>query len=81
MSVLKYKGRRYEILFGSDVQRDCVYLELSDRSTEPFEILAEVIYYDELGKVVFSCYREEVPFPLIQWLLEEVAKESWPLTV
>ena len=82
MSVLKeYNGSKYEILFGSEVHRDCVFLELSDRSKEPFEVLAEVIHYDEIGKVVFSCYKEEVPFPLIQWLLEEVAKESWPLTI
>lgn len=81
MSVLKeYNGRRYEIIFGSDVQRDCVYLELSDRSKEPFEVLAEVIHYDEIGKVVFSCYKEEIPFPLVQWLFDEVAKENWPLT-
>ena len=82
MSVLKeYKGKRYEILFCSDVLRDCVYLELSDRSKEPFEVLAVVIHYDEIGKVVFSCYKEEIPFPLIQWLLDEAAKEGWPLTV
>lgn len=63
MSELKeYKGRSYEILFGSDIQRDCVYLELSDRTKEPFEVLAEIIHYDEIGKVVFSCYKEEIPY-------------------
>ncbi|MCP5334859.1 MAG: hypothetical protein H7A08_04095 [Oceanospirillaceae bacterium] len=54
MSVLKeYKGIKYEIIFGSDLQRDCVYLELSNRSAEPVEVLAEVIHYDEIGRVVF----------------------------
>ena len=77
----EYNGKKYEILFGSDVLRDCVYLELSDRSQEPFEVLAEIIHYDEIGKVVFSCYKEEIPFPLIQWLLDEVVKEGWPLRV
>jgi hypothetical protein len=82
MSEIKeYRGRKYEILFGSDIIRDCVCLELSDRTQEPYQVIAEFIYYDEIGKVVFSCYQEEVPFPLIQWLMEEVAKENWPLTV
>ena len=82
MSVIKeYNGKKYEILFGSDVQRDCVFLELSDRSKEPFEVLAEVIHYDEIGKVVFSSYHEEIPFPLIKWLMGQVSKEGWPLDV
>lgn len=82
MSVTKeYKGKKYEILFGSDIQRNCVFLELSDRSKEPFEVLAEVIHYDEIGKVVFSCYSEEIPFVLIKWLMDQVSKEEWPLDV
>lgn len=82
MSVIKeYNGRKYEILFGSDIQRGCVFLELSDLSKEPFKVLAEVIHYDEIEKVVFSSYQEEIPFPLIQWLMEQVSKEGWPLDV
>jgi hypothetical protein len=82
MSEIKeYRGRKYEILFGGDIIKDCVYLELSDRTLEPYQVIAEIIHYDEIGKVVFNCYQEEVPFPLIQWLMEEVSKENWPLTV
>ncbi|WP_163836719.1 hypothetical protein [Spartinivicinus ruber] len=80
MSELKeFEGRKYEIIFGSDVQRDGVYLELSDRTEKEIEVIAEVFHYDELGKVVFSCYKENVPFQLIKWLMDEVAKEDWPI--
>ena len=79
MSVLKeLEGRKYEIIFGSDVRRDGVYLELSDRTGETVEVIAEVFYYDEIGKVVFNCFREEIPNQLIKWLMDEVAKENWP---
>ena len=77
MSVLKeLEGRKYEIIFGSDVQRDGVYLELSDRTGETVEVIAEVFYYDEIGKVVFNCFREEIPYQLIKWLMDEAAKET-----
>ncbi len=80
MSKLKeYEGRKYEIIFGSDVQRNGVYLELSDRTNETIEVIAEVFHYDEIGKVVFNCYRKSVPYQLIAWLFDEVAKERWPI--
>jgi len=73
-----FQGRQYEIIFGSDVQRDGVYLELSDRTGNTAEVLAEVFHYDEEGKVVFNCHRKDIPLPLIKWLMEAVAKEDWP---
>jgi hypothetical protein len=80
MSELKeYEGRKYEIIFGSDVQRDGVFLELSDRTEETNKVIAEVFHYDEIGKVVFNGYKEEIPYQLIKWLMDEVAKEKWPI--
>ena len=80
MSELRtFNGRRYEIVFGSDVQRDGVFLELSDRTDPTIEILAEVFFYDELGRVVFNAYKESIPFQLIHWLVESAAKEGWPI--
>lgn len=73
----EFEGRRYEILFGSDVLRDGVYLELSDRTDEVAVALAEVFYFDELGKAVFSAFKEDVPLELIEWLMVEVDKEGW----
>jgi len=72
-------NRRYEICFGSDVLRDGVFLELSDRSGDVIEVLAEAFFYDEEGRVVFSCFKEQVPYVLIKWLHETVAAEGWPI--
>jgi len=66
-------------LFCTEVLKDCVYLELSDRTIEPFEVLAKATHYDEIGKVVFDCYKEEIPMHLIKWFMAEVEKENWPI--
>ncbi|WP_101758612.1 hypothetical protein [Oceanicoccus sp. KOV_DT_Chl] len=80
MSELKeFEGRKYEILFGTDVQNDSVYLELSDRTSEPYEVIAKATHYDEVGKVVFDCHKEEIPMQLIKWFMGEIEKENWPI--
>ncbi len=80
MSIIKeYDGKKYEIVFGTDVQRDGVYLELSDCTTDTIKIIAEVFYYDEIGKVIFNCYHEGIPYQLIKWFMDEVEKEKWPI--
>lgn len=58
------EGRRYEIIFGSDVQRDGIYLELADRTDEIVEVLAETFFYDEHGKVTFNAYKNDIPLQL-----------------
>ncbi|WP_220814809.1 hypothetical protein [Pseudomonas paralcaligenes] len=78
-SIRTFEGRRYEIIFGSDVQRDGIYLELSDRTDEIVEVLAEVFFYDEHGKAIFNVYKNGIPLQLIHWLVELAAKEGWPI--
>ncbi len=72
-------GRQYEMLFGSDVIRDGVFLELSALADGVRHVLAEAFFYDELGRVVFNAYRLEIPYPLIKWLYDAVLREGWPL--
>jgi hypothetical protein len=61
------------------VIRGGVYLELSDRTGPQIDVLAEVFFYDEEGRVVFSSSHEEIPYQLVKWLHEAVAKEGWPV--
>ncbi|GAB2880073.1 hypothetical protein GCM10027277_56620 [Pseudoduganella ginsengisoli] len=80
MSEVRVIGKRtYEIIFGSDVIRNGVYLELSDRTGPQIEVMAEVFFYDEEGRVVFTSHKDEIPYNLIKWLHEAVAKEDWPV--
>ena len=56
-NVRSIAGRQYELLFGSDVIRDGVFLELSELADGVRDIMAEAFFYDELGYVVFNAYR------------------------
>lgn len=64
--------RRYEILFGSDVQRDGVYLELSECTYRTRNVLAEVFFYDEIGRLVFTVFAPDIPYSLVKWLRDAV---------
>jgi hypothetical protein len=77
--IMEIDGRKYEIIFGSDIIHDGVYLELSDVTGKSFEVLAVVFYYDEIGKIEFNCYKERMPYQLIKWLMDEVEKKNWPI--
>ena len=69
--------RRYEILFGSDVQRDGVFLELSEYTDGTRNVLAEVFFYDEIGRLVFTAFEPDIPYSLVKWLHDAVMNEGW----
>jgi hypothetical protein len=71
--------RRYEILFVSDVQRDGVFLELSGCTSQTRNVLAEVFFYDEIGRVVFTAFEPDIPYSLVKWLHDAVTSEAWPV--
>jgi hypothetical protein len=71
--------RRYEILFGSDVLRDGVYLELSECTDQTRNVLAEVFFYDEIGRLVFTAFEPDIPYSLVKWLHDAVTNEGWPV--
>lgn len=72
-------GRRYVLSFGCDVIRDGVFLELSDQTEEAAEVLADIFFYDEMGKAVFSAYKEDLPLQLIHWLVDAAVQKGWPI--
>jgi len=80
MSQEKWIGdRKYEILFGSDVLRDGVFLELSEYCDRTRNLLAEVFCYDEIGRLVFTAFEPEIPYSLVKWLHDAVENEGWPV--
>lgn len=50
-------GRQFELIFGCDVERNGVFLELSEPADGVRDKMAEAFFYDELGYVVFNPYR------------------------
>jgi hypothetical protein len=61
----------------SDVIHDGVYLEVQGITNEPHVTVADVFYSDQSHYMVFSTYRENLPFELVEWLIQE-AKADLP---
>ena len=76
--IIEEKGTTYEIMMGSDIQRDGMYLELSIPNTNPLRQIAEVFYSDQTHDFVVSCFEENVPMELIELLIEN-AKNRLPI--
>jgi hypothetical protein len=57
--------RHYELIRGSDVARDGMFLELWERASD--DLLIEAFYSDADGSMALEQYRCEVPPPVWQW--------------
>jgi hypothetical protein len=71
---ITFDGHPYELLFGSDVQRDGVYLELNDVSGATPVAVLFAFYSDADGRMTFSAYREDVPFGAVEWFIAEARR-------
>jgi hypothetical protein len=63
---IEFDGRPYELVYGSDSQRDGVYLELSDASGDEAVVIVDAFRWDPDGRITFSAYREDVPLEIIE---------------
>lgn len=66
-----------ELIRGSDVLRDGMYLELSISGTSPLRQVAEVFYSDVTHEFFLTCYEENIPLEAVEKLISE-AKASLP---
>ncbi len=78
MEAIEIGVRTFGLIRGSDVQRDGMYLELSD--TGAAKAVAEVFYSDETGQMSFSAYEEDVPLEAIELLIERSKQLLPPAT-
>ncbi|WP_127957649.1 hypothetical protein [Serratia microhaemolytica] len=65
---------KYMLTRGSDIHRDGMYLELSEAGTSPLRQLAEVFYSDVTHQFFLTCYEEDLPLDVIEWLISEAKK-------
>jgi hypothetical protein len=66
------RGQEYHHVVGSDVQRDGMYLEVTDTRAAP-DVL-EVFYSDRTDEMTFTAYRPDIPLEVVEWALT-MAKE------
>lgn len=61
-----------ELIRGSDILRDGMYLELSVSETSPLRQVAEVFYSDVTHEFFLTCYEENIPLEAVGKLILEV---------
>lgn len=66
------RGREYRYVVGSDVERDGMYVEVTEAAARS-EVL-EVFYSDQTDDMTFTAYLPDIPLELVEWALA-VAKE------
>ena len=66
--MVEIAGQSYQIVVGSDIDRDGMYLEVQDTTDA---LVAEVFYSDKDGAMTFTTYRPDVPLALVEWMIAE----------
>lgn len=69
----------FEIIRGSDLLRDGIYLELSVKDTSPLQQVAEIFYSDITHEFFLSCYEENIPLEEIKKLISAARKYLPPV--
>jgi hypothetical protein len=70
-----FDGREYEILLGSDVQNDGMFLEMNDLSGNVPDTVLFAFRSDIDGRVTLSAYREDLPLDAVAWFVQR-ARET-----
>ena len=68
------EGRKYEIIRGSDVINDGMFLELDDVSEEQAETVLYAFWSDSDNRLTLSAYRQRIPFDLVEAFVPLVRK-------
>lgn len=74
-------GIEYSFTRGSDLERDGMFLEADVVGTSKRRTVAEIFYSDKTAKFFVSCFEEEVPVELIEYLVAEGRKRLPPVAV
>ena len=78
---MKLGAQQYSFTRGSDVDRDGMFLEADVVGEGGKRTVAEVFYSDATGQFFLTCFEENVPLELVEYLIEEGRKWLPPSTV
>lgn len=73
--MFKIDDRTFDVVRGSDIVRDGMYLEMSETGAKAG--VAEIFYADQNHKFVLNTFGNDVPLEALEWLIAK-AKEMLP---
>jgi hypothetical protein len=62
--MVEVAGLNYHAVIGSDVQRDGMFLEISDSQNIA---VAEVFYSDVDHRMTFTAWKQDLPVEVVEW--------------
>jgi hypothetical protein len=69
------RERAYSGLIGSDIERDGMYLEITDVADHT--VVLEVFFSDRASRLTLTAFRPDVPLELVEWAIQ-MAKQRLP---
>jgi hypothetical protein len=72
--MMEIGDRRFVFVRGSDVERDGMYIEVSEKTGNKDRVVLEVFYSDANDQMTFSAFERDLPFELVE-LVAQTARE------
>ena len=79
MSFVNFNGVEYEILRGSDVIRDGMYLEASISQPGSRDQVLEIFYSDIDDSFTVSYCRDDLPMELVEYMIVNARQHYLPI--
>lgn len=74
---MKHDGQEYALRVGSDIIRDGMYIEVSDKP-DGFKEILEIFYSDVSHRMSVTLYKPDVPLEVVEWAIS-IARERLPV--
>ena len=68
MAVMKHSNNQYSYIRGSDITRDGMYIEVSDKLNNANAII-EIFYSDVSHQMSVTLYKQDVPLEVVEWAI------------
>jgi hypothetical protein len=75
--MVEFRGRQYELIRASDIERDGMWLELYDLTANERPEVLDAFYSDATGEMSFTANAPDLPFELVEWFVAR-ARELLP---
>lgn len=70
--VVTLEDRTYELVRGSDSDRDGMYLELTELvHGRPEDVVVEIFYWDAQQRMTVTVFRRDIPLHVLEYCIEQ----------
>lgn len=71
-------GRDYTYRVGSDVERDGMYLEITNTPDDD-DVLFEIFYSDQTHQMTVTFCKSDIPLEVVEWAISEAKERLLPI--